>query len=74
MPKITWTNCADAMPPDDDREIVIQRVVDDPAIFALKGELISTPANEIWFDIDENKLDHWQWVPYTPEAWKELNK
>lgn len=72
--EITWTNCAEQMPPDDDREILIQRVVDDSSIFALKGELIRTPANEIWFDIDKNKLNHWEWVLCTPEIWEELNK
>jgi len=66
MPNITWTNCADEMPPDDDREILIRKVgcVDS----------IQTPANEIYYDINDEELHRWEWAPYTPEAWEELNK
>jgi len=53
---IEWTKCSERMPPDDDSEIFIRRVVDGSSIHQLKGELILTPANEIWYDIDENKL------------------
>ena len=64
--QITWINCADEMPPDDDSEIIIGRV-DDPAV-------ILTPANEIYYDMDSNKRNEWQWTPHTPEKWEYLNK
>lgn len=64
--QITWTNCADEMPPDGDSEIIIGRV-DDPAV-------ILTPANEIYYDMDSNKRNEWQWTEYTQEKWEYLNK
>lgn len=71
---ITWTNCADEMPPDDDREILVKRVGHYHANSANTDQLILTPANEIGFDIDMSNLDYWQWTEFTPEKWEKLNK
>ena len=54
------------MPPDDDIEILIRKV--DCVDF------IQTPANEIWYDINPEGVNGWEWTPYTPEAWAELNR
>ena len=64
--QITWTNCADAMPPDDETEIIIRHVEDK--------ELILTPANEVFYDIDTLYKDVWEWTEFTEEKWEELNK
>ena len=63
---ITWTKCSERMPPDDDREIFIRKID--------SVEIQQTPANEIWYEIDSQEEDQWEWAPYTPEAWKEVNK
>ena len=63
---IPWTKCSERMPPDDDIEILIRKV--DCVDF------IQTPANEIWYDINPEDVNGWEWTPYTPEAWKEVNK
>ena len=62
---IPWTKCSERMPPDDDIEILIRKV--DCVDF------IQTPANEIWYDINDEELHRWEWTPYAPEAWAELN-
>ena len=54
------------MPPDDDIEILIRKV--DCVDF------IQTPANEIWYDINPEDVNGWEWTPYTPEVWAELNR
>ena len=66
VPEITWTNCADEMPPDDETEIIIRHVEDK--------ELILTPANEVFYDIDTLYKDVWEWTEFTEEKWEELNK
>ena len=63
---ILWTKCSDRMPPDDDIEILIRNV--DCVDF------IQTPANEIWYDINPEDVNGWEWTPYTPEVWAELNR
>lgn len=62
---ITWTKCSERMPQDDDREILIRK--------AGCFDFIQTPANELWYDINLEDVDGWEWTPYTPEAWKLLN-
>ena len=54
------------MPPDDDSEILIRK--------AGCIDFIQTPANEIWYDINPEDVNGWEWTPYTPEAWAELNR
>jgi hypothetical protein len=59
VPEITWTNCAEQMPPDDETEIIIRHVEDK--------ELILTPANEVFYDIDTLYKECWEWTEFTPE-------
>ncbi len=66
MTKIIWMNCADEMPPDDESEVIIRNIENKDQIL--------TPADEIYYDIDEKELLSWQWTPYTPEQWEELSK
>ena len=65
--QITWTTCADEMPPDNDREIIVRQVGNYHANSTNADQLILTPANEIGFDIDTSNLDYWQWILYTRE-------
>lgn len=53
---IEWIKCSERMPPDDDSEIFIKR--------KSTGESIQTPAREIWFDINPDMLDDWEWAPW----------
>lgn len=54
----TWTKCKEKMPPDSDVEIYIRKVNHSEVHYC---EAILTPANEIWFDIDPNEIDLWEW-------------
>ena len=63
---IPWTKCSEQMPPDDDSEILIRK--------AGCIDFIQTPANEIWYDINPEDVNGWEWAPYTPEVWAELNR
>lgn len=64
---IEWIKCSDRMPPDDDREIIIKHI-------SVGGEVILTPANEIYYDINPKKLSNWEWTEFTQEKWEFLNK
>ena len=66
VPEITWTNCADEMPPDDNTEIIIRHIEDK--------EPILTPANEVFYDIDTLYKECWEWTEFTEEKWEELKK
>lgn len=61
MSEITWTNCADEMPPDD--ELL-------PIILYDMGNL--SVINAAWLHCI-NKPNA-KWCEHTPEKWKELNK
>lgn len=61
MQEITWTNCADKMPPDDDSYLIIKLVGGIDLTQVIRGSQMP-------------KLGNWNWTPYTPEKWKELNK
>ena len=61
---INWTDCADEMPPDDETEIIVRHVEDK--------ELILTPVNEVFYDIDTLYKDVWEWTEFTEEKWEEL--
>jgi len=66
VPEITWTNCADAMPPG---EQVIARVGEDgEKSYSVNGSLVANEYNK-WKRF--NKVNIY-WTPYTPEKWKEL--
>lgn len=64
IPKITWTNCADEMPPYSRRYII------------LKLESCNKLFLKIMVSDELKEMDttDWQWTHYTPEKWKELNK
>jgi len=64
MTKITWTNCADAMPPDD--ELVIVRT--------WTGHFIKLTKYALEPSVNLYGAENYKWTPYTPEKWKELNK
>ena len=66
VPEITWTNCADEMPPDDNTEIIIRHIEDK--------EPILTPANEVFYDIDTLYKECWEWTEFTEEKWESLKK
>ena len=64
MTEITWTNCAEKMPPDDRTRIIV-KVYD--------GHIIDHGS---WFKKYERTLikDLAKWTSYTSEKWKWLNK
>ena len=64
--EITWTNCAEQMPPDI--EIIIQYKNDQPKLF--DGSRFTESFVRILPDIIRNT----KWTEYTPEKWKEINK
>lgn len=58
--QITWTNCADQMPLDDE-DIIVSAC----GYFTIHEGLDL----KYWLSVD-----HVKWTPYTPEKWKELDK
>ena len=64
---INWIRCSDQMPPDDEKLDVIYRVPDyKPYIASASRSHHLRITNQIVMDL--------QWIPFTDEAWKELNK
>ena len=63
---INWIKCSEQMPPDE--EIIIQYQDDKPKIF--DGSKITDGLMRIF----PNIMNDVKWIPYTDEAWKELNK
>lgn len=59
MTKITWTNCADKMPPDDFNEIIVSAC----------GYYTIHDGKDLKYWIS---TDHVKWTEFTPEKWKEL--
>lgn len=63
--QITWTSCAERMPPDGEDEAVI-------AIADLHGD---RPFITDAWTMNNSKLVLWhKWTPYTKEKWEALNK
>lgn len=62
--KITWTNCAEQMPPDDRCESIIK----------LPGGYYKSINRDIWNEKHLYGTGLIFWTPYTPEKWNELNK
>lgn len=60
---ITWTNCADEMPTGLLRFIV-----------RVNNELYDSNKTSLNFMMFFHPEDKYEWTPYTPEAWAELNK
>jgi len=65
--EITWTNCADEMPPKAQKTIF--RRVDKDKFFFTKNVV---DAHSLFYYLKDIKLI--QWTPYTDEKWKELSK
>lgn len=66
MTEITWTNCADAMPPDDLVEVIGRWSWNN------KPELCFVAYIKI--KITKDDAHEYEWTRYTPEIWEELNK
>ena len=67
--QITWTNCADKMPPDENIKII--------AIFLPSGKHMINYGhilNSVLRIINRNTEHNWKWTPYTQEKWEYLNK
>ena len=62
--QITWTNCAEKMPPDDANYLIIFREVASGLFDKNNGAHMNLARMKYLYD----------WTPYTPEKWKELNK
>ena len=64
MTEITWTNCAEKMPPYDANYLIIFREVASGLFDKNNGAHMNLARMKYLYD----------WTPYTPEKWKELNK
>jgi hypothetical protein len=64
VPEITWTNCADEMPPYNRRYIILKLERSNKTFLKL---LVSD-------ELRGMDTTCWHWTPYTPEKWEELNK
>jgi len=58
---ITWIKCSERMPPEN-LEVIINDICGCMIIKALDPKL------------PKHLTDSLQWIPYTEEVWKELNK
>lgn len=68
MPKTTWANCADVMPPAAAKVIVGEEGYYNITTGKQLHDLAS------YREIEQRTMSHLEWTPYTPEKWKELNK
>lgn len=66
---ITWTNCADEMPPSTLQVIVVNL---EGYYKITKGKNLHDLAS--YREIEQKTMSHLEWTPFTPEAWAELNK
>jgi len=66
--EITWTNCADEMPP-----AAAKVIVDEEGYYNITtGKQLHDLAS--YREIEQRTMSHMEWTSYTPEKWKELNK
>ena len=61
--EITWTNCAEKMPPETTR-VILRR----------KEFPIATTGLSYFLVHNTEDLRYWEWTEFTKEKWKELNK
>ena len=61
MTEITWTNCAEKMPPDDIGTVIMNDI---------NGCLLFKALRPI---LPKELSDKLRWTPYTPEKWDHLN-
>lgn len=59
---IPWTKCSERMPPDEIGTVIMRNIGGCLLFKALHPRL------------PKDLSDRLEWTPYTPEAWKELNK
>lgn len=64
MQEITWTNCAEELPPSTPDWIIVS---DGYGTHICDGMAVNHDYG-ICIDVEA------KWAPYTPEKWKELNK
>ena len=62
VPEITWTNCAEKMPPDD-LDIIID---------TWTGHKFKSVGWILKHEVNAFGLANFKWTPYTPEKWEEL--
>lgn len=61
--QITWTNCAEKMPPYDHSVAVMVRLIGDKDIICSESKSVNR------LNVD----DGYEWTEYTKEKWEELN-
>lgn len=61
---ITWINCAERIPPDD--EVVIVK--------SWTGRILKITKYALSSSTSIYGEENYNWTPYTEEAWSELNK
>lgn len=62
---ITWTNCTERMPPDDDD--VIAKCISENRL-----EYPVHPKHLIF--VSRDNISNFEWCPFTEEAWGELTR
>lgn len=62
--QITWINCAEQMPPDDEEEIILSDGINN---YVFQGYMLHIS----W--MKAVAINH-KWILYTPEKWEYLNK
>lgn len=62
--QITWTNCADAMPPYNRKYLILKLESGNKLFLKI---MVSD-------ELKEMDVTGWQWTEYTPEKWKGLVK
>lgn len=64
MSEIKWTKCSEEMPPDDDTQVIIRTTKDHILLRKDSARCVRCYMLPIQYE----------WTPYTPEAWEELNR
>ncbi len=62
--QINWIKCKEQMPPDDDSDIIVS---DQGKYYILPSYMISRMKSSAI-------MNGYEWIHYSDEAWKELNK
>jgi len=65
--QITWTNCADKMPPYNS-DVVIHKFTYSSVVHKDAGEFLSDKT------LQYGTREYKEWTPYSKEKWEELNK
>lgn len=64
MTEITWTNCAEQMPPYNRKYIIFKlESIDRLFLKIMVGD-----------ELNDMDITNWQWTEFTKEKWEELNK